>query len=67
MAMPQARNSFWAHIGKALHVQHDDTLREPLPRRWVDLIRYLNEKDRALSQARQRGTERSTKRKIRKN
>jgi len=46
MAMPQAQNFFRKHISKALHAQHDETVREPLPQRWVDLINYLNERER---------------------
>ena len=33
-------------IGKVLHDQLDDVVREPLPQRWVDLIHFLNAKDR---------------------
>jgi hypothetical protein len=47
--MPQARNLFTEHISKALHAQYDETVREPLPQRWVDLIRYLNERDQLHS------------------
>jgi hypothetical protein len=50
--MPQIVSSVLSRIGKALHAQHDDTAREPLPERWVDLIKYLDEKERA-----QRGAE----------
>jgi len=33
-------------IGKGLRREADDLTREPLPRRWIDLIRHLNEKER---------------------
>lgn len=33
-------------IGRALHNANDHILQEPLPQRWVDLIRFLNEKER---------------------
>ncbi len=33
-------------IGKVLHDQLDDVVREPLPHRWVDLIHFLNAKER---------------------
>ena len=33
-------------IGKVLHDQLDDVVREPLPDRWVDLIHFLNAKER---------------------
>jgi len=34
-------------LGKALHVCMDDVTHEPLPRRWVELILFLEEKERA--------------------
>ena len=43
--MPQAKTAVWEHIRKALHMQYEGTVREPLPQRWIDLIRYLNEMD----------------------
>ena len=36
-------------LGKALHVRLDDITHEPLPRRWIDLIHYLNEEERKRS------------------
>ena len=39
-------------IGKRLRHQSNDITQEPLPRRWVDLIRYLNEQERKQSEAR---------------
>jgi len=38
-------------IGKRLRHQSNDITQEPLPRRWVDLIHYLNEKERKQSEA----------------
>jgi hypothetical protein len=38
-------------ISKALHVQYDETLHEPLPQRWVELIRHLNAMDAKRSEA----------------
>ena len=35
-------------LGKALHVRMDDVTHEPLPRRWVELILFLEEKERTL-------------------
>jgi len=32
-------------IGKQLRGQDEDIAREPLPRRWVDLIHHLNEQE----------------------
>jgi hypothetical protein len=45
--MRQARSAIFDRIGKMLHEQFDDVAREPLPERWVDLINYLNDKERA--------------------
>ena len=33
-------------LGKTLHVRMDDITHEPLPRRWVELILYLEEQER---------------------
>ena len=33
-------------IGRVLRAQYDETDHEPLPKRWIDLLNYLNEKDR---------------------
>jgi hypothetical protein len=49
--------SIWVRVGKALRSQMVDTTQEPLPRRWVDLIHYLNEQERRRSQPRQRKAE----------
>jgi hypothetical protein len=38
-------------LGKALHVHDSDIAQAPLPRRWVDLIRHLDEQERRRSQA----------------
>jgi hypothetical protein len=45
--MRQARSAIFDRIGKMLHEQFEDVAREPLPERWVDLINYLNDKERA--------------------
>ena len=34
-------------VGKALHERLEYDVHEPLPERWVDLIHYLNEKERS--------------------
>ena len=41
-------------IGRALRAQFDEILHEPLPNRWVDLINYLNDKEKRLREALQR-------------
>jgi hypothetical protein len=46
-------------LGKALHIQMDDITHGPLPRRWVELIQYLNEQERTrVQQAESQGRER---------
>ena len=46
--MRQAKPSpIFAGIGRALNERLEHDAHEPLPERWVDLIRYLNEKERA--------------------
>ena len=41
-------------IGRALRAQFDEILHEPLPNRWVDLINYLNDKEKRRREALQR-------------
>ncbi len=50
--MTQA-HEFMRRIGKVLRATKELT-HEPLPGRWVDLIHYLDEKERRESQRRQR-------------
>jgi len=45
---------FIRRIGTVLRVRNDDLTHEPLPERWVDLIRYLEDKERLESRDRQR-------------
>jgi len=40
-------NTFLDRISKALRANFDEVAKEPLPQRWIDLIRYLNERERA--------------------
>jgi hypothetical protein len=44
--MLQEQGSFLHRIGKALRAQSEDIAHEPLPKRWVDLIHYLDEQER---------------------
>lgn len=60
--MRQGQSPVFKRIGKALHDQFNEVVHEPLPDRWIDLINYLNEKERAEREAAQRGTEQSPKR-----
>ena len=41
-------------IGRALRAQFDEILHEPLPNRWVDLINYLNDKEKRRREVLQR-------------
>jgi hypothetical protein len=41
-------------IGKALHERYDALTREQLPSRWVDLIHYLDDKEREQADARRK-------------
>ena len=38
-------------LGQALRGYYDGIAKEPLPERWVDLINYLNDKERANKEA----------------
>ena len=37
-------------IARRLRADSDDVAREPLPERWVDLIKYLDEQERRSSE-----------------
>ena len=39
--------SIFERINATLREQYDDVASEPLPKRWIDLITYLNQKERA--------------------
>ena len=43
-------HEFMSRIGTVLRVKDDDLTHEPLPERWVDLIHYLDEKERRATQ-----------------
>jgi len=53
LPMPHAQSPF-DRIGKMLHAHFDEVVDEPLPKRWVDLIKYLNEQEREDEARRQR-------------
>jgi hypothetical protein len=55
--MRLARDARFAHINQALRDRYEATLNEPLPKRWVDLIKALNEKERATRELRAVGSE----------
>jgi hypothetical protein len=54
------QEKWYSLIGKKLRDENKDVAEEPLPRRWVDLIRYLDgqerqrERERALARPRDR-------------
>ena len=37
------------HLGRVLRVQYHPIISERVPERWIDLINYLNEKERSPS------------------
>ena len=43
--MQQGHNSILLPLGKLLHDQADDITHEPLPKRWVALIHFLDEQE----------------------
>src|SRR5436190_24310568 len=49
----QGQETLLRRLGKAFHLYGDDIAHEPLPRRWVDLIRYLDEHERQSLERRQ--------------
>jgi hypothetical protein len=49
----QGQETLLRRLGKAFHLYGDDIAHEPLPRRWVDLIRYLDEQERKSLERRQ--------------
>ena len=57
--MPQAKTAIGEHISKALHMQYEKKKKKHLRKRWIDLIRYLNEMDAKRAEP--------TERKIQKN
>jgi hypothetical protein len=50
-------HSILEHLGKALHTKYDKVVDEHPPIRWVDLILYLDEKERQQSGAAKRRPE----------
>jgi hypothetical protein len=51
--MQQGQDTILRRLGKALRADVDDVVNEPLPTRWVDLIRYLDEQERKCKDARE--------------
>ena len=44
--MPRERDTIFERLGNVLRVEGEDLTHAPLPRRWVDLILYLDEQER---------------------
>jgi hypothetical protein len=44
--MPQISSSIVEFLRAALHARYDTILSEPLPARWADVIRHLNDQER---------------------
>jgi hypothetical protein len=55
--MRPSHDSRFAYVNKTLRDRYEATLNEPLPKRWVDLIKALNEKERALRELQAAGAE----------
>jgi hypothetical protein len=49
--MREGQSSILERIGSALQGHYNDVAKQPLPERWVDLINYLNAKERAEREA----------------
>jgi Anti-sigma factor NepR len=45
-------------IGRSLHAHYQAIVSEPLPKRWVDLIKHLNEKEEQETAERKQGCSR---------
>jgi hypothetical protein len=44
--MQQGHDPNLHRLGKLLHDQDEDITHEPVPKRWVDLIHFLDEQER---------------------
>jgi hypothetical protein len=44
--MQQSHDPILRRLGKLLHDQDEDITHEPVPKRWVDLIHFLDEQER---------------------
>ena len=51
--MLTSNDKWFSLIGRKLRGDSDVDTREPMPRRWVDLIRYLDEQERKHSEVRE--------------
>jgi hypothetical protein len=53
--VPQTPTSFLGLISQALRAEYDKVVKEPLPKRWVELIHRLNEREAVIHAAAQDG------------
>jgi len=44
--MHQTQTTVFRRIGMLMRLSYEEVAQEPLPERWVDLINYLNAKER---------------------
>jgi hypothetical protein len=49
----KGRAWFPDQLAKMLRSRFDEVVHEPLPQRWIDLIHYLNAKEKAQAEAHQ--------------
>jgi hypothetical protein len=54
--MPKPQETIQRWLREKLHAQFDEVSHEPLPRRWAELIRHLDEQERR--QTKDQGSER---------
>jgi len=47
--MSRSEAKLLGRIGQTLRALYEETERQPLPKRWIDLIRHLDEQERQLS------------------
>jgi hypothetical protein len=56
--MPKPQDQIPRWLRQALHARLDEVSHEPLPKRFVELIRYLDEQDRERSDEQKSESER---------
>ena len=59
--MRQGYGSIFERLNKGLHAHYDAVAKEALPERWIDLIRYLDEKEQREAESARAETERRTR------
>ena len=57
----QTRASILDRLSKGLRADFDAVAKEALPQRWIDLIRYLDDKEQREAESAQAETERRTR------